>query len=675
MLEFLNYIQFNVIKMIFRPIICLFILFNSTFSFATKIPTDPIEEVDDQIARYRAAYNGLRTSATFKPETTPIPGLIPLVRMGYSYVRGHLVHHKDTYRKSLLKKFWLETEKSMGTVGLTIQAFKATNLRLAVLAARGQIVVSRFGSHSGIAELTNKSNWHDLQRYRDQMDPDVLKVFPTPFCFEAILYHRPGSLEYVKFMTQYLHSDFPLGLSVFPTFRGASSDKTTSMTYCEYTSDSFSSLFQDFFKWHSFASHWTALANPVEGWDPYWRVVTTILDKDPKSKFIQAALHMLLHEIGFPPHDSTAAKRGNSPPSKSLTILPKNGTTSQQTLNIKVFRNWVTHAKKVLSEKAAAEEEVFTQNINGSLSVPELSEMRSKVVWLRKPENGKYKIQLNLFCLNNRTSAKKRLANHENLCTLGATVTFAPLPQNAFEETMAFNNLVFSEWNGDLLKNLSGCCTRYTPASVGASITRAFTTTPFLVPLSRRHLFESTLREAVEIYTLGRDTQKDKPLSMESSKDEMIDHFTTFLDRFYEQCAPSLSGEAGEKKKDENDEKGEKKAKDETIGNGGAVEENDGATLGTFVPTQFAINIKAPSPKTEPPLPVSSTATCAFLPGTIPARPTGEGKTLTGTLLPPPPSVMSKAYSSHPPKEVAIPIPSGTPSSDEVNDDDDEVDD
>src|ERR1700722_9856823 len=179
--------------MMFRVLFLLLnLLIASTFSFQlSAFPEDEVLSIEDQIKLYRKAYEPFKSSEQIDVKKTPIPGLIPLVRMGYSYTKKLLQNDQDQI--PLLKNFWEETDKAIGKNKLTLQYCKNTNIRLAFLLSDKK-EKAPFFHKLPLEDLYSSGDWKDLHNYPMYYKVTGLKVHKFPFCFETTLYQPTGEL-------------------------------------------------------------------------------------------------------------------------------------------------------------------------------------------------------------------------------------------------------------------------------------------------------------------------------------------------------------------------------------------------------------------------------------------------------------------------------------------------
>lgn len=240
-----------------------------------------MEDCENQIKLYRAAFQPLKKQRDFNIMSTHVPGLIPLVRMGYSYTKGLI--KKDVEQKTFLKQFWKETKEDIQKERMTLPNFKKTIFRLAMLVTSGQ-EKSRYFRSSSLLKFYESGNWKDLRKYSQE---SMFDVNSFPFCFEAILYYPPGEISLEAFCAAYLEDDVPLGLSAF-----AQSGKGP---HGNFVDDSASLLAHDFV-------HWDSLAGVFNENLKAWSLARSLMKKcwefeSPPSAFNKVGIFLLLHEF------------------------------------------------------------------------------------------------------------------------------------------------------------------------------------------------------------------------------------------------------------------------------------------------------------------------------------------------------------------------------------------
>lgn len=254
-----------------------------TKAAAINFPNVAVPDVATQIKMYREAYAPYNHEG-FDPESAHVAELGKMLEIGFSYANSYL---SEGEYKQLLQQFWQEVCEDMEAQKMTIQRFKAHNLRLANLLTKGLGLVNNYLQtvvDEKYAVIQSSDQWKELEVYIKQ---DDMKVLPWPFCFEAVLYHPKGVIELMDYVNEYLKEDLMLGISAMPIDGKGPHDN---LVY-----DPFSFLVHDFGHWRQFVD---MMEGKSENLELMRRLLMCVYDSvgqvDPKD---QVAVFLLLHEI------------------------------------------------------------------------------------------------------------------------------------------------------------------------------------------------------------------------------------------------------------------------------------------------------------------------------------------------------------------------------------------
>lgn len=142
-------------------------------------PDDPVMPVTDQLSLYKTVYKPLCC-----PEfdsNSHIVGLVPLVKMGYSYTMGLLRDDNNEDGQVLLRSFWQVTHKIIDEKNLSLSRYLQITLQLAHL-----LTDKRPKSYFFTIRNFQDCNWKNVF----SLSPQVL---PYPFCFQAVLFCKQGT--------------------------------------------------------------------------------------------------------------------------------------------------------------------------------------------------------------------------------------------------------------------------------------------------------------------------------------------------------------------------------------------------------------------------------------------------------------------------------------------------
>ncbi|HQS84192.1 MAG: hypothetical protein B7Y25_01600 [Alphaproteobacteria bacterium 16-39-46] len=302
---------------------CFFISFQSVGAFhdqEKELPNDRVLSLRDQEELFRKAYKEVDPAA-INPIKTIIPGLSPMIRMHYSYVRG-LVKDSPEHLK-LLQRFWTTTSQVIEDNQLTIGRMRSITSQLSILLSEMQGT-----SFSGDPLILEEGkDWKELSSYDDEIFYMPFHEFyvngwerlmagtfddgPREFLLgegycEAILCSKSGSFSYQRFIENYLDTSFPLSISALPLNNdkngphGGNVSESTDFLSHEFThtNEFASNLFTE--KRAAQKDSVLLKQNPslkeMGGWDVKREIYRTIYTSPHNEKRNQAALFLLLHE-------------------------------------------------------------------------------------------------------------------------------------------------------------------------------------------------------------------------------------------------------------------------------------------------------------------------------------------------------------------------------------------
>ena len=205
------------------------------------LPQDPVLSLKAQEDLFVKAYAEVGP-ATLHPTKTPVPGLAPMTRMHFSYVREFLEKNSPDHLK-VLSEIWQHTSRIIKKNELTTARMKMTALQLAVLLseAQGTSEIDRItwrlipseegnvdawknikflqegGLYMGVSDrvnVINSDNYEDfgisLEDFWGTKDKELRHG--QGFC-EAILCCPTGGFSYDRFVKNFIDREFPLKIS------------------------------------------------------------------------------------------------------------------------------------------------------------------------------------------------------------------------------------------------------------------------------------------------------------------------------------------------------------------------------------------------------------------------------------------------------------------------------
>lgn len=254
-------------------ILLLFFAFHSMAAvqeMEREIPKDLVLPLNAQEDLFVKAYAEVGP-ATLHPTKTPVPGLAPMTRMHFSYVREFLEKNSPDHLK-VLSEIWQHTSRIIEKNELTTARMKMTTLQLAVLLseAQGTSEIDRITFHLIPSEEGNADAWKNIEFLREEdvyrgvsdrvnvINSDNYQDFGIStdkfwsgriktdlrhgqgFC-EAILCCPSGGFSYDRFVRNFIARDFPLKISALPFnldkggVHGGNIFKSTSFLKHEFT--------------------------------------------------------------------------------------------------------------------------------------------------------------------------------------------------------------------------------------------------------------------------------------------------------------------------------------------------------------------------------------------------------------------------------------------------------
>lgn len=295
-------------------------------TYSQQLEFVQIPSINEQIELYKRAYSPFNYPP-FEPQSTHIAGLIPLLKIAFSYVHQALT---DPYLRSKLLLFWEEAQEACKQEQITIPYFKKANLRLAFLVAQEQ-KESLYTQRIPLLRQLKKNNaWQDMHAYsKEEVGSDILMACPFPLCFEAILYHVNGELEPMLFLHALINPHLTMGISAFPIHaRGPHGD---------YVADPAAFLFHDFVHWANFANQFGKNIQEM------WPVIKQMVSKmDMKDAVIRAGEFILVHEVN-PDMDDIFAQPGQCEYDDQISHFFKSDT-SEPTPESLIMRRWIWFA-------------------------------------------------------------------------------------------------------------------------------------------------------------------------------------------------------------------------------------------------------------------------------------------------------------------------------------------
>ncbi len=284
-----------------------------------ELPRDRVLPLKAQEELFVKAYEEVGPT-TLNPLETIIPGLAPMVRMHYSYVRG-LVEHSPEHL-GLLKQFWQATSRVIEDNKLTIGKMSAISLQLGILLSEmqgkkfsGMVMLSGDSQKEG-DDL--KNDWKQLDSYKAEQlygtypylyggwknyYSDTRQLAQGALHCVAVLCNKSGGFSFDRFDRNYLERPVPLSLVALSLDclgpHGGNVGKTAAFVRHEFTHwlDFASSCCQkdQEVKAPTFLEHYP-LFKERSAWEVEREFLRRIYRTPDNQMRNQAAIFLLLHE-------------------------------------------------------------------------------------------------------------------------------------------------------------------------------------------------------------------------------------------------------------------------------------------------------------------------------------------------------------------------------------------
>ncbi len=204
-----------------------------------ELPRDRVLPLKAQEELFVRAYEEIDLT-TIHPTKTIVPGLAPMVRMHYSYVRAFLETNAPDHLPAL-RHLWVQTSKAIEENQLTIGLMRVMAVQLAILLSEAQGTEEE-GRYQ---DLRENGRWKDLSVLDDRIEGLYMNGFPALFVVnesnyetfglswndfqkqprqfrqgagfcEAILCNPTGGFSYDRYVRNFLSRSFPLKISALP---------------------------------------------------------------------------------------------------------------------------------------------------------------------------------------------------------------------------------------------------------------------------------------------------------------------------------------------------------------------------------------------------------------------------------------------------------------------------
>ncbi|MBY0501535.1 MAG: hypothetical protein K2P93_05985 [Alphaproteobacteria bacterium] len=384
------------------------VLFNQQ-CFA-NLPEDDVPEISQQIRLYKEAFKPFN-KAEFESvrETTHIPGLVPILRIGFSYVRQLLGEDKD--QLEILRTFWNEAKNTISEEKLTLRKFDTINTQFSFLLAEKKTKSYYF--NDVYKNISPNNEWKESKNFES-----LLRIFPYPFCFEATLYSRLGIIPFEDFFDAYWETnDLTLGL----------------ISLAEEVKGPHGGLFFDSvaFRGHD-KGHWLdfrrALKKDPSIWSQLKLIMKTILEARSDT-FNKASAFLCTHEL----EPKVQYAKEDFPLSNEDLIKDKLPFSDRS-----IFKNWINDTSKRANRLVDRIVSNPVKKLFEDLTIEkETSQINIKVKIQEQIDQDTFKLKIQWVAKEKRNLEKK----YENVAEAIVTVKFQDTSEDPLCNFLTISNL------------------------------------------------------------------------------------------------------------------------------------------------------------------------------------------------------------------------------------------